>query len=354
MSSVFPNHSAPDYAGQQGAALILALVVFSIVALLATSLGMDFFVSARRVENQLHSQQANAFMRGAEGIARKMLLDDFSISNTKDHRSDDKLQLGEEVQLPLDHGVIKGELCDMQGRLNVNNLSASAPAPGAPVVLSDDSERFIRLLQTLDLDPAISDIQAMEIANAVSDWIDADDIVSGAGGAEEGYYSQLDPPYRPANRPMASVSELRWVKGVTAELYKALEPHVTALDVGVGINVNTATPNVLRSIGEKGILTPLNSIEAGAITDDRDGTSSPADGFDQLADFVNSYRVHSTMNPATGNLSVRSDYFLLDTELFFMERFYRQYALLYRDPASGKSRTIARGSSDSGRCGLGD
>ncbi|MGI9286223.1 MAG: general secretion pathway protein GspK, partial [Pseudomonadales bacterium] len=71
----------------------------------------------------------------------------------------------------------------------------------------------------------------------------------GFSGAEDDYYADLDIPYRAGNRPMLSASELRLVKGMTPELYQALLPHIVALPPGTAININTATVNVLRSMG---------------------------------------------------------------------------------------------------------
>lgn len=56
-----------------------------------------------------------------------------------------------------------------------------------------------------------------EIADAILDWIDADDEAR-EYGAESSYYSQLSTPYSPANGPMQSVEELLLVRGVTPQL----------------------------------------------------------------------------------------------------------------------------------------
>lgn len=56
-----------------------------------------------------------------------------------------------------------------------------------------------------------------EIADAILDWIDADDEIR-EYGAEMEYYSGLDPPYAPKNGPLESVEELLLVRGVTPQL----------------------------------------------------------------------------------------------------------------------------------------
>lgn len=61
----------------------------------------------------------------------------------------------------------------------------------------------------------LMELQGMteDVAAAIIDWVDTDDIVSELG-AEEGYYSQLPSPYKPRNGPMQSLNELELVAGV--------------------------------------------------------------------------------------------------------------------------------------------
>jgi len=59
-----------------------------------------------------------------------------------------------------------------------------------------------------------------ELAQAVVDWVDEDDEITGDGGAESDYYGRLDPPYAAKNAPFDTVEELLMVKGfTTAVLY---------------------------------------------------------------------------------------------------------------------------------------
>lgn len=61
--------------------------------------------------------------------------------------------------------------------------------------------------------PGVTD----HIADAILDWMDADDELS-EFGAESSYYTSLHPPYRPRQRRFESLQELLLVRGVTAEL----------------------------------------------------------------------------------------------------------------------------------------
>jgi len=337
--------------------LILALLVVVVVTLLANSLAGDFLVTFRRVENQLLSQQAHAYLRGSEGLARSALQADYRQSPGWDHRSEGWLDNRQEF--PLEQGVISGTVCDLQGRFNLNSLIGAAVSGDGRREYSPAQAMFIRLLQTLEstLEQPVSQLQAEQITNAIADWIDSDDKVTANGGAESGHYSGLDMPYRVANKPLLSVSELRWIKGIEAPLLQALTPHVAVLPEGSSININSATVNIIQSINEPGNLQPISQQEAQSIVVQRDGeidTSSAGSingsgpqGFAEVADFV-------ALHPGEGldidALGVSSDYFLLDSAIVFMERQFRLYSVHYRDPDNGRVRTIARAPSGLGEC----
>ncbi len=57
----------------------------------------------------------------------------------------------------------------------------------------------------------------LETADAILDWIDADDEPR-EFGAEIDYYSSLDRPYRPRNGPLTTIDELLLVRDVTPDL----------------------------------------------------------------------------------------------------------------------------------------
>lgn len=62
----------------------------------------------------------------------------------------------------------------------------------------------------------------IEIADAIMDWLDADEETR-EYGAEADYYSGLDPPYGPKNGPFETVEELLLVRGVTPQLLFGLD-----------------------------------------------------------------------------------------------------------------------------------
>ncbi len=62
----------------------------------------------------------------------------------------------------------------------------------------------------------------VEIADAILDWIDPDDVPR-EYGAELAYYSGLLPAYKPRNGPISGLDELLLVRGVTPELLYGLD-----------------------------------------------------------------------------------------------------------------------------------
>lgn len=328
---------------ESGAALVLALLVVVTVTLLASALSSDFLVTYKRVENQLLSKQAFALLRGAEGIARSTLQADFQLSTDTDHASEGWLNITQ--SFPLDQGMISGTICDLQGRFNLNSLAGTSSSGRYTV----DQATFVRLLQSVTLadGESIDQQQAEDIGDAVIDWIDPDSDERENGGAESHYYNDLELPYRAANRELLSVSELLWVKGIDRNIQLALAPFVVALPSSVSINVNTASGVLIRSINELSNLHPLSDSDAQTIIEVRDGFDNTGPGFSSISDFVSA---HPVENLDTSRLSVKSDYFLLDASIQFLDRKFRMYSILHRDPTTGNIKTIARANNGLGAC----
>lgn len=220
------------HGGQRGVALVTALLVVSLAIIAATAMVTRFQVDMRRTGNLLNGEQAYAYAMAAESWAYVILRRD---------RADNKLDALDEdwstalPPIPVEGGFVNGRVEDLQGRFNVNNLVGNEG--GVDTIQLD---YYKRLLEILDLEPAL--------APALQDWIDADINATFPDGAEDDEYLLSEPPYRTGNRPLADISELRLIKGYTAEVLAVLEPHITALPDLTVINVNTATPVVLQAL----------------------------------------------------------------------------------------------------------
>ncbi len=243
----------------------------------------------RRTGNLLHSEQAWAWVLGAESWARVVLARDAKENNVDN--------LGEDwaIQVPaslVEGGSVIGRVIDLQGRFNVNNLVVNGKAD-TPAV-----ERYKRLLRTLNLDESLAD--------TLVDWLDADINVRFPDGAEDGAYQLLQPAYRAANRPMADISELRLVKGYDAKVLDKLlgagvrSPVVTALPQSTSINVNTASAEVLTTLASG-----LSISDGEALVEARGD-----DGFKKLQDLLEQ-PVLAGKQIDTQTLGIESQWFLL-------------------------------------------
>jgi len=329
-------------ASQGGAALILALLIFAISAALIVAMTGQFERLYQRAGNIFIAGQTRAYLHGAEGLATLALL----VDHDQDKDTEDPRDTLDEIwaQPPaapytLDEGWMEGRLEDLQGRFNLNLLGEAAEPTDGELRPTPAEAQFIRLLLAVG-EPEISEFQARAIAQAVSDWVDTDSATR-PDGAEDDYYGSLTPAYRTANRPMASVSELRAVKGVTPELYAALEPWVTVWpQKGGKLNINTAPAMVLRSLGADGSLRPLSMDEAQSLVNYR-GCGGFASIDDLLSQPVFSY-TDEQKNEVNALLGMQSGYFLLRAQAEVAGRHARLYSVLQREnrQVSVLSRTV--------------
>lgn len=311
---------------QAGVALVVALLVFAICAAVLVALQRDFDLSYRRALNSFVSEQSWAYLRGAEDLASLALKLDYDADLASETARDDLNEIWAQQATPyaLDEGGwMFGSLTDLQGRFNLNSLGD--PPATTTVTYSPAQETFIRLLQALDA-VEIDQFTAIAITEAVADWIDADDEPR-LNGAESAYYVSRQPSYRPANRPMMSVSELLAVAAVTPDIYQALRPVVTVWpQQPAAINIHTAPRPVLRALNVYGNLQPLSPGEGDSLVQLRqDGGFASLEEFLQLPIFSGD----SSAGIAT-LLTESSSYFLLASRVEIADREQRLYSVLRR------------------------
>ena len=299
---------------QRGVALITVLLVMALAATIAAGLAADQQRDIRRTTLLLHRQQARHYLSGAEIWAIQRLYQDRRDSRT-DHADED--WAAELPPLPVGGGWVKGSLSDLQGRFNLNNL-LTEQGEIAPAQL----ELLQRLLDRLGLDP--------DLTATIADWLDPDPEPRFPGGAEDSLYRNLNPPYLGANRPFASTTELRLLSGVDGELWRTLEPQVSALPEPTAINVNTASEPLLGALDPR-----LDEAQVRRLIQER-----AARPFTDGGAFIAATGLEDFALPEDA-LSGTSDYFLLRAEARVGEAQVRLDSLLYRR-ASGLTRSLQR------------
>jgi general secretion pathway protein K len=204
----------------------------ALVASVTTFLAAQNQVRIQQMENLKAHAQAELLARAAIDWGRVVLWEDGNNNDTVDHLAEKWTTIVPPQE--ADGGQVGGQLSDQQALFNLNNLMS------AYLGYEEDAARFQRLLVSLQLSP--------DLANALMDWLDSDMVTRYPGGAEDVEYIQASPPHRAGNRLLLDVNELYAVRGFNADIIARLRPFVTVLPKWTGVNVNTASVEVLTAV----------------------------------------------------------------------------------------------------------
>ncbi len=312
---------------QKGVALITALLIVALATIISVNIATRLQLDVRRTSNMLSSEQAVQYVSAAENLLSIALYEDRKDNDTdyygdKDEHSD-KESWADLYEFPFENALIRSQATDLQACFNLNSLITK----GTVDTIAQD--RFKRLVANASSKARLN--LNSDLSQAIIDWIDTDNgqaQTTVPDGAEDGYYMNLATPYRTANTPLQSVSELRLIKGFeNNKIYEAIAPFVCAFGVPASINVNTASEEVLNSLAE--------NVDGAGIIERR--TDDP---FADINEFLGYKDLKKTIKDTQG-LSVSTEYFLLKTEIQLGQSRTLMYSILYRDD-EGNTRVIAR------------
>jgi general secretion pathway protein K len=267
---------------QRGSVLILAILIVAMVSAFAIKASRDYQLSMARAEARWHGAQARAYLSGAESLAIYFLELD------EEPEIDSLLEpwAQELPPFPVEGGVILAKIEDATAKINLNDVVATPvpikdKAPNDPTRFSPVQKHFLRLLQSFEEQYPVTEEQAISILEAMVDWTDTDNDISGYTGAERDYYQSLDPMYLPPNaKTFTSAEELRMVKYMTGELMTLLRPFITVLPGSSKLNVNTINPHLLRTFNASEVLAPLTPEQAGQVMQDAGIEYGPENKFE--------------------------------------------------------------------------
>ncbi|QOC23139.1 type II secretion system minor pseudopilin GspK [Wenzhouxiangella sp. AB-CW3] len=218
---------------QRGGALLIALLAVALATVIAVALIERGQQGMARTEALLISERAWQYARGMESLAAE------TIRRAQGGEVDPTVLDGtwtEPFEVP--GGFVQGRLIDQQARFNVNALIHPDAAHAARA-----RDTFARLLDRLGLEAGI--------AEELLDWLEGATMPR-PGSAADDWYMRLNPPYRTAGSPMATPSELRWLRSVDADAWQQLADVVTALpNPDMIININTAPAELVASLFEE-------------------------------------------------------------------------------------------------------
>jgi general secretion pathway protein K len=302
---------------ERGIALITAIILVAIAAVLATAIGFASAMSARRASTVFGGDQALLAAEGAEAMAAFVLKHSGSSTGTY---SLDQPWAQPYGPFELTDGVTLEflQIEDLSARFNINNL--------APNGTDDPNAKkfFQQLLHTLNMDE--------KWAGIIADWIDSDNEPNNPDGAEDSVYLSQTPPYRAANIPVSSISELLALPGFGRSNYDRLAPYITALPPGTKINICTASAIMLDALENR---TDYSSDPAGLANQRKQKGCFP-----DTKTFSNSMS-GETQSLANAVTSTNTSYFRLRSFITIGTARFTLYSLLYSD-GGGQIRPVIR------------
>lgn len=318
------RHMKPIKCAQaRGIALITVLLVVAIATILAAGMLRAQHQALQYAAGLFNQDQAWLYTQGAEDFVCELLRQDFD----DDKRGAAQVDYPGEAwakpfpPFPVNGGMIKAHVFDQQGRFNLNRIWHDNATDIVAMAI------FQRLLKSLDL--------PQTLAPALTDWMDTDNETTGSDGAEDDYYSRLEPPYRVANQPLYDVSELRLIKGFTPEIIARLKPYISTLPATALLNVNTSDPLILAALSPN--MSTRNATEL--------SSQQPVKGYANVDEFLGQ-PVFNGLDPAQksalrAQLDVRSHYFQLLADADIGGRRSVLLAMIARSD-SGTLQIIAR------------
>ena len=311
---------------QRGVALITAVLIVALATILAVDVGFKGYMDQRRTANAFAMDQSFEIALGGEAWASDSLRRDKIQSPKTDDFTEEWATPIPPIPLEDVGGEFEGQLEDLQGRFNINNLVAF-DGGGNSKVDPAAVKRLERLLEILEMET--------KWAGLIADWIDSDNDAGFPDGAEDPVYTSLVPAYRTANMPVTRTSELLALQEFGLERYRKLEPFISALPAGTTINVCTASPELLDALVEG----------RREFTLARETTKQSR----QQRCFPNKQEFETPLSPEQKTelvdgkvIDETSDYFLATIWVTLGTHRFTLYSLLYRNDGSNQVRPILR------------
>lgn len=212
---------------QDGSAVITALLIVAVISITVTWMFTRQNIAIETTKQVLNAEQAQHYAIGVEYWAidtlQKLLSAEQSVISAQTY----PIVLNKTA---IPGGTFEGRIYDLHARYDLNQLHKTGRLP-----------MFTNMLQVIV--PEIKLTQAERIGKSIIAWMNKDSSNNEA-------YLRASPAYVEPNQPMVSVSELRLMAGMDQAIYARLLPHVIALGLEIPLNVNTASPAALLSIGK--------------------------------------------------------------------------------------------------------
>jgi general secretion pathway protein K len=205
---------------QRGLALVMVLWLIMLLSIIAMGHTYNVHIETRLAAAHVQTANARASVEAGLNIAILQLL-------TTDSAT----------PWPIDGTVGRFQFAD------ANILIAIRDATGLIDLNAAGPDLLQNLATALEVDPT----RQAQIVGAILDWRDRDDLTH-LDGAEDADYVTSGLPWTPRDGAFSSVEELRYVMGITQQLFNDMAPFVTVYSEQAGINLEFAAPFLIQAM----------------------------------------------------------------------------------------------------------
>lgn len=303
--------SAPGRAVQRGAALLIAMLILTLVATVASAMVWHQHRAIEVEATERARAQAAWILNGALDWARLILRED-SRTGAVDH-------LGEPWATPLSEARLSTFLA-----VDRDNTDSDLQAFLSGRITDAQARYNLRRLVGDDGKPVAEEVAALRrLCQAAGEPADiADRLADGLAAAWKGE-GDNDPV------PPARVSQLVWL-GLEAATVARLEPYLVILPASTPINANTASREVLLAAID-GL--DLSAAERIVLSRQR----QPLTGMDKLRELL-----PQGLSAADARVGVSSRFFEVEGRLRLDERVLEERSLLERGAGRGSEVQVRR------------
>ena len=315
--------------GQRGVALITVMLIVALAAIIAAQMTTRLQTQMQRSTNISFNQQAYWYALGAEAFSKRVLIKAFKDEPKVTHL--EQIWAEEGSNFPVDFGEISGEITDLQSCLNLNALHPEAKTKADAANGSGSNKQLPAataleaLIVNLNIE-GIDNFEAESMVNALSDWLDSNDRITGTGGAEDNDYASREFPYLAANSYLGSVNELRLIEHFSPAVILALTPYVCVLPQNAQhlLNINTLDaekPELLQAL----LGSNLSLEDAKEILSARDSS-----GYENIEDFYKLREVTkiNMKEWQKAQFVIDSDYFKLKASARFNNSYFSMSSIM--------------------------
>lgn len=197
---------------QSGIALVIVLWLVVLITVIGSSHARNIRIETTLAFNHIGTAEAHAL---AEAGVNRAIMELFVSNSQARWRVDGALH-----QIQFDNGNVNIAIRDASGLLDLNKAAAA------------------QLETVLDAAGA-EEATRLELVDAILDWRDKDELRR-LHGAEDNDYRHAGLDWESRDGLFASIDELRYVLGMTHELFERLAPYLTVHSGRSDVNLNYA------------------------------------------------------------------------------------------------------------------